>query len=432
MVQGRTRSTRIAAGGALVGALICAAPQVASPQAYFPSFASPVLAAQTLVLKGTNIGGVPTDSEYLGFVGSVINGVMPDETPVSLDSGNLIDYPASFWPVSHGGLTDPKWNASVDTGKNNVATAVSTGDDDALIFGYSQGAVVASQYKASAPDPEHNITYVLLANPNRPNGGFLERFDGITIPILDVTGSGATPDEGGTTYDIALQYDGWSDFPRHFTHVLSTINALAGTIFLHGFANQEAQIDLNNLVDPTKTDIAVDGQTTYYTVATPRLPILIASEAGPPSPILAARDAPLRVMVEWGYDRSTSPGAPQTVSLLDMGNPIPDMVNLLRAIPVGIDDGLAEAKGDPGYRPFGTTPAGMYGVGGRDVSVPATAASAAASVDQQPLRAQTRTHAGVAPRPTATAPHRRSDAAAKTSSSGRHAGSSRAVGASGR
>ena len=57
---------------------------------------------------------------------------------------------------------------------------------------------------------------------------------------------------------------------------------------------------------PTKTDIVVDGQTTYYTVPTPRLPILIAFEAFVPSPILTALDAPLRVMVEWGYDRSTS------------------------------------------------------------------------------------------------------------------------------
>lgn len=413
---------------------------MASPQLHFPSFASPALAAQTLVLKGTDIGGVPTDAEYLGFVAGVINGVMPDDAPVSLGPDDLVDYPASFWPVSHGGLADPKWNASVATGKDNVAAAVAAGDGDALIFGYSQGAVVASQYKASVPDPAHDTTYVLLANPNRPNGGFLERFDGITIPILDVTGSGATPDEGGTTYDIALQYDGWSDFPRHFTHILSTVNALAGTIFLHGFANQEAQIDLDDLVDPTKTDIVVDGQTTYYTVPTPRLPILIAFEAFVPSPILTALDAPLRVMVEWGYDRSTSPGAPQTVSLVDIGNPIPDMVNLLRAIPVGLDDGLAEAKGDPDYRPFGTTPAGMYGVGGRDVSVPATGTSVgtsvgisvAASVDQQPIRARVRTNAVAAPRQTAKAPNRRSDDAGKAPAGRRHASSVRAAGASGR
>lgn len=388
-----------------------------------------MLAAQTLVLKGTNIGGVPTDAEYLGFVGSVINGVMPNEEPVLPGPGNLVDYTASFWPVSKGGFADPKWNDSVNTGKNNVASAVSMGADDALIFGYSQGAVVASQFKASAPDPEHDITYVLLANPNRPNGGFLERFAGITIPVLDVTGSGPTPEDGGTTYDIALQYDGWSDFPRYFTHILSTINALAGTIFLHGFANQEAQIDLDDLVDPTKTDIVTDGPTTYYTVSTPRLPILIAFEAFVPSPILTALDAPLRVMVEWGYDRSISPGTPETVSLWNIDNPMRDVVNLLEAIPTGIDDGLAEAMGDPDYRPLGTTPAGMYGVGGRDISVPS--ASSAVSVEQPATRTQAKTRAVVAPQPTAKAPRRHSDAV-KTPVNGRHAGSSRAMGGSGR
>ena len=388
-----------------------------------------MLAAQTLVLRGTSIGGVPTDTEYLGFVGNVISGVMPDEAPGSLVSGNLVDYPASFWPVSTGGFGDPTFNESVNAGKNNVATAVSAGDDDALIFGFSQGAVVVSQFKASAPDPEHDITYVLLANPNRPNGGFLERFEGITIPVLDVTGSGATPEDGGTTYDIALQYDGWSDFPRHFTHILSTINALAGTMFLHGFANQEAQIDLDDLVDPTKTDIVTDGPTTYYTVATARLPILVAFEAFVPSPILTALDAPLRVMVEWGYDRSMSPGTPQTVSLWDMGNPMRDVVNLWKAIPTGIDDGLAEATGDPDYRPFGTTPAGMYGVGGRDISVPPVGSSE--SVEQHAIRTQARVHAVAAPRPMAKTQPRHADAA-KAPLGARHAVSSRAVGGSGR
>lgn len=428
-MQARARCTRVAVGGVLVGTLICAAPQLTSPQGSFPNLGSPILAAQTLVLKGTNIGGVPTDAEYLGFVGSVISGVMPDETPVTPGPGNLVDYPASFWPVSKGGFADPKWNDSVNTGKNNVASAVSMGDDDALIFGYSQGAVVASQFKASAPTPEHDITYVLLANPNRPNGGFLERFAGITIPILDVTGSGATPDTGGTTYDIALQYDGWSDFPRHFTHILSTINALAGTIFLHGFANQAAQIDLDSLVDPTKTDIVTDGATTYYTVATPRLPILIALQTFVPSPLLTALDAPLRVMVEWGYDRSIGPGTPETVSLWDIDNPLRDMVNLLKAIPTGIDDGLAEATGDPDYRPFGTTQAGMYGVGGRDISLPP--ALSAVSVEQQAIRPQTRARAVVAPRPTSKASQRHSDAA-NAQAARRHTGSSRAVGGSGR
>ncbi len=329
---------------------------------------APSPAAQTLILKGTNIGGVPTDSEYVGFVGGVVNGVIPTDPPVSPAVGDLVDYPASFWPVSHGGLSDPKWNTSISLGTQHLSAAVAGSDDDsALIFGYSQGAVVASQFKAATPNPDREITYVLLANPNRPNGGFLERFAGITIPILDVTATGATPAEGGTTYDIALQYDGWSDFPHYPGDLLATLNAIAGTIFLHGFANQQAQVNLDDLVDPTKTDIVTDGQTTYYTVPTDRLPILIPLQSFIPSPILTALDAPLRVLIEGGYDRSVSPGTPLPVSLIHIGKPIQNLVNVLKAIPVGIDDGLAEAAGDPSYRPLGTTPAGMYGVGGREL-----------------------------------------------------------------
>jgi len=414
------------------------APQLSPAQIYFDV---PALAAQSLVLKGTNIGGVPTDAEYLGFVGSVVNGVLPESSSGPFEPDDLVDYPASFWPVSKGGLGDPTWNASVRTGKNNLTTAVAASGDDVLIFGYSQGAVVASQFKATAPDPEHEITYVLLANPNRPNGGFLERFTGITIPILDVTASGATPPEGGITHDIALQYDGWSDFPRFPAHLLSTINAIAGTIFLHGFANQEAQIDVDDLVDPTKTDIVEDGETTYYTVATKRLPILIALEAFVPSPILTALDAPLRVMVEWGYDRSISPGTPESLALFGIGNPIQDVVNLLKAIPTGIDDGLAEAAGDPEFRPLGTTPAGMYGVGGRELptepsepsELSASAVSAAEPIAAQ--RTQVRADGRTASRRAVAAPDRRPTAASKTASKPAptgHAKSARTAGAAGR
>jgi len=408
---------------------------------------SPVLAAQTFVLKGTNIGGVPTDAEYLGFVGSVINGVLPNESPVSLDSDNLVDYPASFWPVSKGGFSDPKWNTSVNTGKNNVATAISTSDGDDVIFGYSQGAVVASQFKASAPNPEQDITYVLLANPSRPNGGFLERFAGITIPILDVTATGATPAEGGTTYDIALQYDGWTDFPRHL-NALSIVNAFAGTVYLHGFANQAVQINVGDLDDPTKTDIISDGETTYYTVATPLLPILIPFEAFIPHPLLTALDAPLRVMVEWGYDRSVSPGTPETMSLIHFGNPIQNVVNLLQAIPIGIDDGLSEAAGDPDFRPLGTTPVGMYGVGGRQVStlpsdapsssLPSAASgsspsrSTATSVGAQVAPVRAVGHPGVPTRRSTGANDRRTERVSKPASGGQHVSSARATGGSGR
>jgi|GEM_PF-2636860 len=360
--------------------------------AFGPMVAGPVpeLLAQTFVLRGTDIGGVPTDAEYLGFVGSIVSGVTGAENSGPLTVDDIVDYPQSFWPVSNGGFTDPTFDSSVATGTENLTSAVlSSGADDIVIFGYSQGAVVVSEFKAANPDPAQTVTYVLGSNPDRPNGGFLERFVGIRVPILDVTANGATPALGGTTYDVARQYEGWVDFPRYPLNLLSTLNAFLGIAFQHGVNNQIAQVDFTTLNDPARTDIVTDGQATYYTVPTNRLPLLIPLQFFIPSPILTAFDAPLRVMVEWGYDRGISPGAATPASLIRWANPIRDLINLAMAIPTGIDDGLAEAVGNPAYRPLGTAQAGMYGVGGRPPStlqpaLPAAPATAGTRADSTP------------------------------------------------
>ncbi len=97
-----------------------------------------------------------------------------------------------------------------------------------VVFGLSQGAVVISRYKAAHPEGGTGNTWVLVENPSRPNGGILERFAGLYIPVLDISVSGATPDNGDTTIDVARQYDGWADFPTYPLNFLATANAIAG------------------------------------------------------------------------------------------------------------------------------------------------------------------------------------------------------------
>lgn len=80
-----------------------------------------------------------------------------------------------------------------------------------------------------------------------------------------------------------------------------------------------------------------------------------------PDPILAALAAPLRVLVETGYDRTASPGQPTTAHVPHPANSGTVLTNFVAAIPTGIDDGLQEAGRG---LPFHTTPAGPFGVGG--------------------------------------------------------------------
>ena len=65
-------------------------------------------------------------------------------------------------------------------------------DEPLVIFGYSQGAVIANIEKGKLADqyPEGtdapDIEFFLIGDPNLPNGGIAARFPGLYIPILDL------------------------------------------------------------------------------------------------------------------------------------------------------------------------------------------------------------------------------------------------------
>jgi len=101
-------------------------------------------------------------------------------------------------------------------------------------------------------------------------------------------------------------------------------------------------------------------------------------------------DPVLRVLVEAGYDRTTSPGQPTPFNPLYFPDPATLTTNLLIAVPTGLDNGLQ----DLGLgRVAGTTPvSNPYGVGGptANTSTPpaivSTANEPATVVDPTPDR----------------------------------------------
>jgi hypothetical protein len=250
-----------------------------------------------------------------------------------------------------------------------------TAGEDFVIFGYSQSAVIASLLKRdlieNPREPGASTSFFLLSNPMRPNGGILARspFE-FTIPIIGVTFVGATPTnscEAATcmpTVDVAPQYDPMGgDAPASLTNVLAIINAAAGYYYLHG-ESQFSSFD-DALYQGSY------GDTDYYLYPTKRLPILMPFSGFVPSPILTALNAPLQAAIEGAYRRDINPGVVTTVSLLPFHDPIRTIINILLAIPTGIDDALAEATGDPTFRPLGTAPVtSPYGVGGPELPAP--------------------------------------------------------------
>ena len=109
----------------------------------------------------------------------------------------------------------------------------------------------------------------------RPNGGILERFAPLgTIPIVGLTFYGASPTQTAgagqgeiTTYDIARQYDGFSDFPTNPLFVLSDINAVMGIVLVH------PDVSTVSMQDAVLQDEY--GDTRYYIIPTYPVPLLM-------------------------------------------------------------------------------------------------------------------------------------------------------------
>jgi hypothetical protein len=333
------------------------------------------------IVKGTNsaFNQIP-DSAYPQFAYTYDTAVgAPAPTPLTTPYPYfIVPYPAAFWPITPPGyIFSPTFDESVATGVNNLegVRPVSTNSPTDVLWGYSQGATVVTQYKrdynAQVSPPAQAPTFVLVANPNRPNGGILERGVAFgTIPIVGVTFSGATPtttagqpDGTITTYDIARQYDGIADAPVNPLNVIADANAAMGFYYLHG------QYPNINPAGPNLINQGTYGDTQYYLIATYPLPLLMPLESIPVIGFALADtlDPPLRVIVESAYDRSSSPGVPAPANPLYFPNPATFGTNLLLAIPVGLDNGVSDFTGS---RPLATSRPGAFGVGGPSTPVP--------------------------------------------------------------
>jgi len=368
-------------------ALLTAAMIVVCPS----TFASRVsLTATALYMGGTDHPlSVPPDSPaythsyidwaYNNFVGpsGLCSGGNPGCSPAAVYT------PAQFWPIT--GLSDMHFDQSVPIGLANLDNCLrgvpcvvtyppytATGplqqltDTSYTVFSYSQSGTIASiekSYLIAHPPTPGTVSFVFVSNPNRPNGGILERFVGVHIPILGVTFNGATVTNSPestplTTVDVVHQYDPVADFPTNPLNLVSDLNALMGFFYEH----PEGQSGTPELQGQYQ-------DSTYYLIPTTTLPLLrpVAALAIIGPLIATILDPRLRVLVESGYDRTINPGASTPAQYLYFPNPVTTAINLLASIPIGWDNGIAYATGDPANRPFRTTEPGPYGVGGPPV-----------------------------------------------------------------
>ena len=235
--------------------------------------------------------------------------------------------PEEFWPF--GGLSDQSVNGSVQEGADILQDAVAdlvrqhtaAGDPHAPIvaFGYSQSAAVATEVKrrlttsAGTGAAVPPLSFVVIGNAYRPNGGIGARLSGLRLPGLTFTG--ATPtDTPFPTVDIARQYDPVADLPLYPLNPFAMANTLVAMFYNHNYG--PTTLDPADPAYNPKTTIQHYGDTTYYFIPSEHLPLLQPLiNAGLPARATARVEPVLQVLVERGYDRTIPAGQPTKVRL---------------------------------------------------------------------------------------------------------------------
>lgn len=338
------------------------------------------LAATALIVPGT---ATPDPAAVPGYMENAVDYYISPTTPscAAVCTAEPVPYIAQFWPFPFpgwGGLSGAKLDVSVASGvaqltSDLVGTYRPGPDDPVVVFGYSQGATVASREKFLLSDlstaDQANISFVLIGNPNRPNGGLFERLAPFgTVPILDATFGLPTPtDTAMSTVDIAFEYDGVADFPLYPINLLATLNAVAGFWYIHGTMLSPNGKNLDELpngltpdelaaaiADPANQQRTAGSDTTYVLIPTPNLPLLQPlREFGAftglefmTTLLIDLVQPALRVLIETGYDRTLPYSEPAPLRLIPLVNPFTLAVDLADAIGQGINDVVTDISGD--------------------------------------------------------------------------------------
>ena len=323
----------------------------------------------TLLIEAKPAGSFRSLSVNLGLLASetfIMTGTaMPVVTPqwMSLASGNFVtpttgtDYthvsvtlPNQLWPVT--GLNSLSYNNSTQQGAAVLDAQIhaliadntrsGSPDDPIVVFGYSQSAQISSIEKKLLQDEVAAgallppITFVLMANPLRPNGGLAARLTGFMTPWTPVVS--APTDTPFQTYDIARQYDLFADFPTQpLLHPIATVNAVFG-FMNHNYGRVTLDPASPNY-DPN-TVVQQHGDTTYYLIPAQHLPILAPLRLVGMGAVADAVEPMLRVLVELGYDRTTPYGQHTTVGRM----PNIDAPTVLRDPHVAFSAGAVSAR----------------------------------------------------------------------------------------
>lgn len=335
----RKNSTRraIKAGAASMAGLL-AGGLVLAPQPHTASAAAPtahedvLLAAASIIFIDGNdypdgstrmAGQITGQYQYQPCTAPCTHLTSPAAGTIDDFINNTAVYPGTLG--LYNGLGAPSGDQSIADGQQAIAQQIQNqtaqGDTPIIVVGYSEGAVAAS-HEVSALGPSSNVSFVLIADAERPNGGILARLPaGTYIPLLGITGGSATSSTGAPVVMVTQQYDGIADAPAYPLNVVADANAVLGFYYLHG---NYYPVDPNGA--GTVVTTSPNGNMTDILVLAPQgdLPLFMPlAQAGVPQPILVALDPAVRAIIETGYDRTSDPSQQVSFALLPPVSALP-------------------------------------------------------------------------------------------------------------
>ena len=270
----------------------------------------------TGVAGGTLPSGSPTSEFLNGVVSRYIDPAQPLFTGQHVFPGyNAVGLETLEQDRPYTGLTDSTLADSIADGVSDLNTAImqTYAGSNIVVLGYSQSATIATlemnALQASGYTPSSgSLHFVLLGDPNNPNGGIFVRQSALpNIPSYFT----ATPSNTPYSTDIyTIQYDGYANFPRYPIDLLSDVNAGMGMVYAHLDYSSITPQQLATAVQ-LATSPGYDGSATYYMIPSQQLPLLEplyhAEEAVPIlkpliQPVIDLTQPDLKYLVDLGYD----------------------------------------------------------------------------------------------------------------------------------
>ncbi|ORA22602.1 hypothetical protein BST13_36115 [Mycobacterium aquaticum] len=222
------------------------------------------------------------------------------------DGWQVVDYPASFWPLPT--LASPTAGRSIAIGTDNVVDAVNRSDGTVVVVGLSQGSVVAdgamAKLDADPNGPDRGrVRFIVFGDPQRGVAELVP--EGTYIPLLDWRATAPTE----TKYDVDVivgEYDPLSDYPDRPWNLVTDANAALGMAYVHTQLGLSKPDDLQEVGRETNSK---GGTTTTYLDPAENLPLTRPlRDVGVPDALVDKADEVLRPVVDAGYSRKDKAG----------------------------------------------------------------------------------------------------------------------------